>query len=294
MSLLASSGSVASETNESFHPENKAGHGLDLGVVPLPTHYTTGNQVLCLSPDFEIQFDKSLQGNKLPEDLIQATKRTERNLWANRHQYLSIQRGAELFVTPNTKDGCKYSLKKLLVIIEQDEKGEVRSIMDSAIRPAEERPDLEQYTLSLPLSGPAVLKASTALGILRGLTTFENLFYYLPHKGRGVDTGPLLDFDLGQDSQLFTHDTGRFQWDQQDQQTESGSVNRNPGVMYAPTAPYEIQDKPAFGWRAIMLDTSRNYFSKKSIFKVIHSDHRREDIDETVTDEHRCSILCLW
>lgn len=271
--ILSNMGSLASEANESVHSDNNggldAGLGIGLRVVPIPTRYTSGTEVLCISPNFEIQFDKSLKGKKLPKDLIEATKRTERSLWANRHQYLSVQRGAEYFTSSNTEKRCEHSLTTLRVVIEQDGDGEVRSIMDSAIRPAEERPDLERYTLSVPLSGPAVLQASTALGILRGLTTFENMFYNLPNSPRR-EGNPLFDVDLGQVPQIFMSDnvpSGA----EEGEKTEPGISRRRHGVMYAPAAPYWIEDKPAFGWRAVMLDTSRNYFSKKSIFKVIHS-----------------------
>ncbi|CEH12941.1 glycoside hydrolase family 20 protein [Ceraceosorus bombacis] len=42
----------------------------------------------------------------------------------------------------------------------------------------------EAYSLTLPADGsPAVLRASSSLGILRGLTTFEQLFFSLPNAG---------------------------------------------------------------------------------------------------------------
>lgn len=256
-------GSIAS-----MHPHDSVQAKLDaeshraLRVVPLPTHYTSGQDVLCLSSDFEIRFDRSLKGTELPKDLLQAVKRTERRLWSNRHQYLSVQLGAEFF-SSGLKEGCKHSLKILHVSIDHED-DVVESIMHSAIRPAEERPNLERYTLSVPLEGQAVLKAPTALGALRGLTTFENLFYYLPNSALSGETNLDTGFELGseQASQLLLQDTLQ-------QETQPlGSKSRKRGVRYAPTAPYEIKDQPAFGWRAVMLDTSRNWFSKPSIYKV--------------------------
>lgn len=260
------SGSVSGTSNPVASDEQKTDHGLR--VLPLPTQYTTGQDVLCLSPHFEIQLDPSLKGRETPEDMRRAIKRTEEGLWTNRHQYLSIQRGAEFFPSDNLKDGCRHSLRTLRISVEGDD--EIKPIMNSAIRPAEERPDLERYTLSVPLSGPAVLKAPTALGVLRGLTTFENLFYYLSkpqydHDQADGDVARLFDPQMEQNSQLFITES-------QDDGDHPGSGARGHGhrhgIWYAPTAPYEIEDKPAFGWRAVMLDTSRNWFSKKSIFKV--------------------------
>lgn len=40
------------------------------------------------------------------------------------------------------------------------------------------------------------------------------------------------------------------------------------GRIYAPFGPYKITDQPAFGWRGLMLDTSRNYFSPVVMKKV--------------------------
>lgn len=249
--------------HDSVQANLDAGSHRALRVVPLPTQYTTGEDVLCLSSDFEIRLEKSLEGTELPKDLLQAIKRTERRLWSNRHQYLSVQLGAEFF-SSGLKEGCKHSLKILHVSIDHGGDGVVESIMHSAIRPAEERPNLERYTLSVPLEGQAVLKTPTALGALRGLTTFENLFYYLPNSALSGETNLDTGFVLGseQASQLLLQDT------LQQETRPLGSRSRKHGVRYAPTAPYEIKDQPAFGWRAVMLDTSRNWFSKPSIRKV--------------------------
>ncbi|KIR82856.1 hexosaminidase [Cryptococcus gattii E566] len=39
--------------------------------------------------------------------------------------------------------------------------------------------------------------------------------------------------------------------------------------VHAPFAPYHIEDKPSFGWRAVLLDSSRHYFSVPAILKVL-------------------------
>lgn len=254
--LPVGSGALAMTTTNS-HPDD------GIRVVPLPTSYTSGHEVICLSPDFEIHYDDSLKTKDLPKDLLEATKRTEARLWSNRHQYLSVPRGAEFFASPDLRDGCKHSLQTLNIVIENE--GEVGSIMDSATRPAEDRPELERYTLSVPLSGSAILKAPTALGVLRGLTTFEHLFYYIPH------SPPSLVPPSKAQSELELESVSNLLVDGRDHKQEPWMSNSNGhGIWYAPTAPYEIEDKPAFGWRAIMLDTSRNWFSKNSIFKVSH------------------------
>lgn len=247
-------------------------HLHELRVVPIPTQYTTGKDVICLAPDFSIQYEEPSATKRFPKDLLEAIERAERRLWTNRHQYLSIKRGIEHF---ESKDGgvvCKHQLKTLTIVLEHEGDGEIKTIMHSSIRPAEERPELERYTLSVPLSSSATLKSHTALGILRGLTTFEQLFYHLPNRG-SRDSAPNLEMDgLTKANQVpfNSHDKTY------ERETNIGARSGRDGLLYAPAGPYEIEDKPAFGWRAVMLDTSRNFFSKGAIFKVTlsHACHR--------------------
>jgi hexosaminidase len=233
-----------------------------LNVLPLPTRYTTGNKVICLSPDFSVKFD-----SQVPEDLKKAAKRVENGIWGYKHQYLSVRRGAEFF---EEEQGCEYTLSTLEVIVDH-RSHHMPSIMDSAIRPAEDRPDLEAYTLSIPLGDRATIKSGTALGAYRGLTTFETLFYHLPADSegpaKGSKSGLLTRPDsLGNTNQLPLGSGG--QTDQAIDVSDTGSRSKVKGKWYAPAAPYEIEDKPAFGWRAVMLDTSRNWFGKESLLKV--------------------------
>jgi len=244
----------------SSQTEIKAGRPLN--VLPLPTRYTTGNKVICLSPEFSIKFD-----SQIPEDLRKAAQRVEDGIWVHKHQYLSVKRGAEFFGEGN---GCEYTLSTLEIIVDH-QSHHMASIMDSAIRPAEDRPELEVYTLSIPLGDRATIKSATALGAYRGLTTFENLFYHHPANSEDPAEGQKSSIltkpdSLGEAHQLPLGSAG--QTDQDNDLSDAGSRSGVKGKWYAPAAPYEIEDKPAFGWRAVMLDTSRNWFGKESILKV--------------------------
>ena len=107
-----------------------------------------------------------------------------------------------------------------------------KSIAEGAVLPVEERPAAERYTLSVPTSGPCRIEADTPLGLFRGLATFQQLFYY---------------------------------------HGDVHSTAKSNGFQYTPYAPCEIEDQPAFGWRAILLDTSRNFFTIPSILKMLDS-----------------------
>jgi hexosaminidase len=241
-----------------------------MNVVPLPTRYTTGNDVVCLSPNFHITFP-GLNPEQIPKDLQYLTTKTEWHIFHHRHRYLSVHRGAEFFDEGKGGKGCVHHLTTLEIVIDHKGHGGIDSIMDSAIKPAEERPELEAYTLSVPTSGSAVIKSSTALGALRGLSTFVNLFYHLPKDAAssvpdasgGVLVKPNI---LSQSEQLPLGSGGYADQDQQEQ--SGGSKSETEGTTYAPGAPYEIEDKPAFGWRAVLLDTSRNWFGMEAIKRV--------------------------
>ena len=95
---------------------------------------------------------------------------------------------------------------------------------------------MEAYNLTVPVDGTAVIKANSALGLFRGLTTFEDMWYYLAPQGSGGNNL-------------------RKRWS-------------NGEALYAPFGPYEVSDSPAFGWRAVLLDTSRNFYPIADIQSV--------------------------
>lgn len=203
--------------------------GYGLNVLPLPTKYDTGSEVICLSTDFQISVDSSAS-----QDLHDAIERTLEHLKESKHEYLSIWHGSEFF--KDTSE-CQYWLSSLVLSFDGDAHP-TKSILDGAIQQPEERVEWEAYHLTVPTNGTATLTAASALGLFRGLTTFEALFFYLPEQS---------DYS----SQMMTM---RWNW--------------RGGWLYAPFGPYEIWDKPAFGWRSVLVDTSRQFFSIKSLRSV--------------------------
>lgn len=168
--------------------------------------------------------------------------------------------------------GCKAHISSLVLSFKDlDRDAEsISSIYSDAILPVELRPDVEAYRLSVLLSQPARIEAKSALGLYRGLTTFEQLFYHLAGSSGSVTpsvaTGGILSRpnSLAASEQLPLGSTTAADT----QGSGEGSKTELDDRTYAPFAPYEIEDKPAFGWRAVLLDTSRNYFSVPSILKV--------------------------
>lgn len=202
-----------------------------LDVVPLPHAYTTGNTTVCLAPNFIISFNNDLVN--LPQDLLDAARRTEDAIKSTSHHYLSVDHGIEFFTNETP---CGSYIDNLIISLEGYTSGRaIASIFSETTRPAEERLPLEAYTLSVPLEGPARISSTSSLGLLRGLTTFEQLFYLLPA------------------------------------QHGKSSAQQDTSTIYAPFAPYVISDRPSFPWRAVLLDTSRHYFSKDLILKQLET-----------------------
>lgn len=104
-----------------------------------------------------------------------------------------------------------------------------QDISDAAVLPLDERD--ESYNLTIPADGSyATLTACNALGMLRGITTFEQLIYVLPKSARSI---------------------------------------ASTGVAYIPHAPLTIEDTAAFPWRGLLLDTSRNFYPLSSLKKML-------------------------
>ncbi len=102
----------------------------------------------------------------------------------------------------------------------------------------------ESYSLNIPASGVVTLTAPSSLGLLRGLATFQQMFYSCPAGVGGyskpVRAGSLLS----------------------ERATQSEKCK---GKLFSVTGPLKIDDKPRFAWRGVSLDTSRNYYSIPAI-----------------------------
>lgn len=141
-----------------------------IGVVPLPSLYTTGNLTICLSSGFSIAFD----GKGIPSDLKAAARRTEKQVKQSKHAYLSPLRGAEFLLDGR---GCEQYVDTLVLSFTTGTGHPAHeSIFREAIKPVEVRAELETYKLNVG-RGRATMTASSSLGLFRGLATFEQLFY---------------------------------------------------------------------------------------------------------------------
>ncbi|KAI0793019.1 N-acetylhexosaminidase [Irpex lacteus] len=134
---------------------------------PIPRSLQTGNTSLILSSSFSID----IQVQDAPADLQEAAERTRSYLKNDKLGRLVVGRG--LSDLPSLH-GAKV-LKSLRLILAENA-GKARSISSEAILPIGSRS--EEYNLTVPSTGDvAVLTANSTLGILRGLTTFEQLWY---------------------------------------------------------------------------------------------------------------------
>ena len=137
---------------------------------PIPRSLQTGTTLLKLSPDFNIQ----LSGIYPPQDLDDAIWRTQSRLCSDRLQRLVVGRGA------NDRAALKDapSLSQLTLALTPGSPP-IQSILEEATKEITTRS--EAYSLTVPNTdqGVATLTANSSLGLLRGLTTFEQLWYQL-------------------------------------------------------------------------------------------------------------------
>ncbi|KZV67223.1 glycoside hydrolase family 20 protein [Peniophora sp. CONT] len=139
------------------------------GLWPQPQSMFSGTSVLTLAPDFKIL----LSMPNAPKDLIDAVARTTNHLRTDKLERLVVGRAsadASLLSTNAT------TLPHLIVSLAPSAPT-VQSITTEARKPLHER--AEAYHLVVPGDGSgATLTANSSLGLLRGLTTFEQLWYY--------------------------------------------------------------------------------------------------------------------
>ncbi|KAF8512648.1 beta-hexosaminidase [Hysterangium stoloniferum] len=136
------------------------------GLWPAPTELSTGNTVLRLGTLFK--FHPRIK--KTPRDLKAAMSRSRAFLFSDKLQMLVPDRGA------NYAHAVKAAKVLTGMILSLEDDAVAEAIADEATKPIKQRD--ERYTLTIPSDGgPGTLTAKTTLGLYRGLTTFEQLWY---------------------------------------------------------------------------------------------------------------------
>lgn len=138
---------------------------------PIPRSLVSGSTAVRLSPYFSIQ----LEIQHPPADIVSAAARTQARLVTDTFERLVLGRGsADLHLLPGA-----HVLTSLTLVI--DGSSPVQSIAEETNQPIDSKS--ESYSLSIShRRTDAIIKANSTLGLFRGLTTFEQLWY----DGKGV------------------------------------------------------------------------------------------------------------
>ncbi|ESK83478.1 glycoside hydrolase family 20 protein [Moniliophthora roreri MCA 2997] len=225
---------------------------------PQPKQFSAGSSALKISPSFDI----TLSGiTDAPRDLVDAISSTKDALSNDKLERLVVGRGAS--DADLIAEGAE--LAELVVSLESG--GPIRSISEEAVDALESRQ--EGYTLVIPEDGSsATLKANSTLGLYRGLTTFQQLWYFhngtiysvqapieiedsptYPYRGLMLDTArnyyPVADIKRTLDAMSLVK-INTFHWHVVDSQSFPLQV---PGFTeladvgaYAPSAIYSPED----------------------------------------------------
>lgn len=139
------------------------------GLWPQPREITTGTTPLRLAPDFSVSLAGTLNA---PTDLLDAVKRTQDYLKADKLQILVPDRGA------SSKEAVSGAPTLCTLRLDYSGQGPIQPLSQDAIADIDSR--VEGYTLVVPADGTeAVLTANSSLGFFRGLTTFGQMWYDL-------------------------------------------------------------------------------------------------------------------
>ena len=133
---------------------------------PIPRSVFSGTTAIKLSPDFDIHLDIP----NPPGDLVSAVSRTISSTSKGNLQRLVVGRSAA--------DASAVETARVLtsLVLSLQPGSPVRSIADETNQPVTSK--LEGYSLSISHNvSSASLVAQSTLGLLRGLATFEQLWY---------------------------------------------------------------------------------------------------------------------
>ncbi|KAF6755877.1 beta-hexosaminidase [Ephemerocybe angulata] len=194
---------------------------------PVPRNLEKGTSHLLLSPSFDIQVE-GVAFSDVPGDLQGAIGRTKTRLWEDRLGRLVPGRGQ----SDLQASAAPGSLSLLTLSIKpppgEGKGAKVPSITSEVLKDVSARD--ESYSLHVPADGaPARISANSSLGLLRGLGTFEQLWYWA-EKGGEAGTGV-----------VYMHEA--------------------PVVVK--------DDRPAYPYRGFMLDTARNFFPVPDIKRTL-------------------------
>ncbi|KIJ54523.1 glycoside hydrolase family 20 protein [Sphaerobolus stellatus SS14] len=135
---------------------------------PAPKSLSTGSTALRLAGGFNIKLNIA----NAPSDLNDAVQRTKQLLQNDKLQMLTVGRGA------NNTAAVKSSKQLNSLTLSLNKNAKVQSISTEAVADLTQRK--EEYSLHIPSDGSAAtLTADSTLGLLRGLTTFGQLWYEL-------------------------------------------------------------------------------------------------------------------
>ncbi|KAM5540681.1 hypothetical protein V8D89_005712 [Ganoderma adspersum] len=140
--------------------------GFTAALWPIPRSLSSGTTPIKLPPGFDIHLDIP----NPPSDLVSAVSRTISRTTTDSFQRLVVGRSA----TDARAVESARTLPSLLLSLHPG--SPVRSISDETNQPVTSKS--EGYSLSISHAVPsATLVAQSTLGLLRGLTTFEQLWY---------------------------------------------------------------------------------------------------------------------
>jgi hypothetical protein len=141
---------------------------LSFCLWPIPRSLQSGSTPLKLSTNFNINVDIS----NAPKDLLAAVARSKSHIHNDKHHRLVVGHETSdqfAIVRANTLSTLSITLEK---------GAHVRKIAEESVQEIGTR--VESYHLTVPSDGsPATLTANSTLGLFRGLTTFEQLWYDL-------------------------------------------------------------------------------------------------------------------